>query len=443
MRGILNGMVMQRNDQDVCDIHVTGPVYRAEYSGPSCGTLTTEETPRGTRLTGMPVGGPYTVQINEEKFTDIYVGDLWMLAGQSNMEGCGLMTQYDRELPPEPDIRAFYMEGDWRPARHGLCEPYRSVYKIHVKLYPEGAVKGTRCVGPGISFAREMKRYTGGVPQGLILAAHGGSSMSQWSPEHKRLGTGESLYAAMLDRFVINGSRLRGMFWYQGCSDTGPEDSAKFTERMLRFVQEVRADFGQQLPIVQVQIGPVHHIYRDYEDSWNSVRMQQYDLTTQLPAFDTITAVNKDLTDYIHLSSKAQQQIGIEAAESMARLLWPERTELLAAPRVKAVWIDTEINPEFRTVCVRLENLHGGLKSKGRPWGFALTNTPDRVDEDSVITVRLRGDTALLRTELTVEELKKRWLYYGWGQTTYCNLTDEAGRGVPAFGPVALSEETR
>ena len=440
MRGILNGMVMQRNKQNVCEIYVSELVYSAQYSGPVCGTLTVEETSRGTRLTGMPAGGPYRVQINGEEFTDIYVGDLWMLAGQSNMEGCGLMTQYDHEMLPDPEIRAFYMEGDWRPARHGLCEPYRSVYQVHVKLYPEGVIKGNRCVGPGISFGNEMKRYTGGVPQGLIIAAHGGTSMSQWSPELKRLGTDESLYAAMLDRFERNGSHLRGMFWYQGCSDTAPEDSAKFTERMLDFVQAVRADMGQQLPIVQVQIGPVHHIFREFENSWNSVRMQQYELTERIPYFDTITAVNKDLTDYIHLSSGAQRQIGKEAAESMAHLLWPERTDLLAAPRMKDVWIDTEIDPEFRTVCVSFENLHGFLKSEGRAWGFALTNTPEIVDEDSVITVRLKGDTALIRTELSVEELEKRYLYYGWGQTVYFNLTDEAGRAVPAFGPIALAK---
>ncbi len=381
MRGILNGMVMQRNAQDVCEIYVADKVYRAQYSGAVSGALTVEETPQGTRLTGIPVGGPYTVQLNEEEFTDIYVGDLWMLAGQSNMEGCGLMTKADHEQQADPEIRAFYMEDEWRPALHGLCEPYRSVYRVHVKLYPEGAIKWNRCVGPGISFAKEMKRYTGGVPQGLVIAAHGGTSMSQWSPKLKEQGTDESLYAAMLDRFVRNGSHLRGMFWYQGCSDTSPEDSAVFTERMLEFVRTVRADMGEQLPIVQVQIGPVHHIFRDYENYWNSVRMQQYELTRQLPLFDTISAVNKDLTDYIHLSSGAQQQIGREGAESMAHLLWPTRAECLAAPQMKEAWIDTTVDPEFRTVCVRFENLHGGLKSEGRAWGFAFTNTPEYVDD--------------------------------------------------------------
>ncbi len=440
MRGILDGMVMQRNAQDVCEIYVAGSVTRAEYTGAVSGKLTIEETERGIKLTGIPVGGPYTVTVNEESFCDIYVGDLWMLAGQSNMEGCGLMTQYDRELVPDPEIRALHMQGDWRPAKHILCEPYYSAYPINIKLYPPDLRKGDRGVGPGISFAQEMKRYSGGVPQGLIMSPHSGSSMGQWSPALKEQGVDESLYAAMLDRFERNGAHVRGMFWYQGCSDTGPAESVNFTENTIRLMQEARSDFKQWLPIVQVQIGPVHHIYREMEDNWNSVRMQQYNMNTQLPDLDTITAINKDLTDYIHLSSEAQRQIGKEGAESMAHLIWPERTELLPAPRMKKVWIDTEINPEFRTVCVSFENLHGGLASEGRPWGFAFTNTPERVDEDSIITVRLKGDTAMLRTELTVEELEKRYLYYGWGQTTYCNLTDEAGRAVPGFGPIALKK---
>ena len=53
------------------------------------------------------------------------------------------------------------------------------------------------------------------VPQGVICCAHGGTSMDQWSPEGRDLGGDESLYGAMYRRFVHNGSRVKGMFWYQ------------------------------------------------------------------------------------------------------------------------------------------------------------------------------------------------------------------------------------
>src|SRR5579885_1499438 len=49
------------------------------------------------KLTGVPVGGPYTinclVQVGQNTSTiqvnQVFVGDVWILAGQSNMEGVG------------------------------------------------------------------------------------------------------------------------------------------------------------------------------------------------------------------------------------------------------------------------------------------------------------------------------------------------------------------
>ena len=30
---------------------------------------------------------------------------------------------------------------------------------------------------------------------------------------------------------------------------------------------------------------------------------------------------------------------------------------------------------------------------------------------------------------------------YGFGNSFYCNITDSAGRPIPAFGPVSLAED--
>ncbi len=63
------------------------------------GILTeTESSEKGRRfhLTGICTGGPYTLTLTVGEqtfvFTEIYVGDVWILGGQSNMDGCGFYT---------------------------------------------------------------------------------------------------------------------------------------------------------------------------------------------------------------------------------------------------------------------------------------------------------------------------------------------------------------
>lgn len=121
MIGIKNGMVMQRNEENVCEIFVSDirQIYKATYEGYGSGIIQVNQHINGFQLTGIPVGGPYTITINEEIFQDIYVGDLWILAGQSNMQGVGWLTKEDVEFQGDKEIRAFYMQDEWGIAKIG------------------------------------------------------------------------------------------------------------------------------------------------------------------------------------------------------------------------------------------------------------------------------------------------------------------------------------
>jgi hypothetical protein len=48
------------------------------------------------KLSSIPVGGPYRLRLESGKqrveIVPFFVGDVWILAGQSNMEGVGDMT---------------------------------------------------------------------------------------------------------------------------------------------------------------------------------------------------------------------------------------------------------------------------------------------------------------------------------------------------------------
>ena len=143
------------------------------------------------------------------------------MAGQSNMQGIGNMSG---KAKPHPLIRAFSMRREWRAAEDPLhlleespdiCHTEKQCSAKAGEELRRNAIKG---VGVGVFFAREMFERSGGVPQGLICVAHGGTSMQQWSPERKKLGGG-SLYASMLTSVKATGQPVAGLLWYQGESD--------------------------------------------------------------------------------------------------------------------------------------------------------------------------------------------------------------------------------
>ena len=72
-------------------------------------------------LKGIPVGGPYEVCLaagsENLRLKAVYVGDVWLLGGQSNMEGCGRMDVPD---PADLRVRAFSMDREWRVAQEPL-----------------------------------------------------------------------------------------------------------------------------------------------------------------------------------------------------------------------------------------------------------------------------------------------------------------------------------
>lgn len=440
--GIKPGMVMQRNAQNVCQItfQTASAPETAPYTGAVEGCAQIEPL-GGNRfqLTGIPAGGPYTLTVGEESFEDIYVGDLWILAGQSNMEGVGHMTAEDLQFQPQPDVRALFMKNYWGPAQVPLHDLGGCHFKVHDLLF--GMTKPTIIsVGPGISFSLQMRDYTG-VPQGLICCAHGATNLhTHWDPAIEDQGTDKSLYAAMHQRVIENGDHVRGLFWYQGCSDAEGVCTEDYFDNMVAFVAACRRDFGENLPFVQVQIGrTISRPNADFCRWWNQIQEQQRRLTGVIPCFATLSAISKELDDRIHLSSASQKELGAEAAEAMYFLAHGyDEKGCLPPPEFDSWWFDTDPISGWALLRLRYRNLHGGLTAPGRAMGFEVFG--ENVDQlpQLVFKTTLEQDVATLHLGLTVEEARGMTLYYGYSPDPACNITDMAGRAIPVMGPITL-----
>ena len=440
MIGIVNGMVMQRNGDNVSEILITeiDEILSATYSGKLSGEIKVNKVESGWKLTGIPAGGPYIVSINGQVFRDIYVGDLWLLAGQSNMQGVGWLTEEDKNYQGDEYIRAFYMQDEWGIAKHRLHRPWLAVDKVHTDVLPGDPCKEpeNKGVGPGLSFAQHMKEYTG-VPQGVICCAHGGTTMAQWSPELLREGTDKSLFAAMIRRFKANGSHVRGMFWYQGCSEAMAQLNDTFATSMQHLITATRKECGM-IPIVQVQIGNITVVEREFWDkTWTDIREQQRNMTEQFLLFDTISAIGMQTDDAVHLTSAAQKKLGVTAAESMYALIVNDKKHLLA-PKYKRHTVYSTWMEGYTVIDIEYDNVYGELQAEGKPYGFEISLAKDHLTHRQVCNISLEKNHVLVRIGRNVEQLEDWYLFYGFGVNPYCNITDSHGRRIPAMGPVKI-----
>lgn len=372
----------------------------------------------------LPAGGPH--EAGGAK--NILAGDLWVLAGQSNMEGVGDLDDVE---PPHPLVHSFQSRESWALAEeplHWLGESPRPVHHIisgqpvPAAIPPRDPARA-KGAGLGLTFAKAMVDRTG-VPVGLIPAAHGGTSMQQWDPARKGQG-GHSLYGATLERVKAIGGRVAGILWYQGESDANPADAARYLARMTALVQSFRADLNSpDLPFLFVQLGP---FITDPDPSlvagWNQVREFQRLLLGTLPNVGMVSAIDCGLDDGIHIDTAGLKTLG-------------RRLAAVASGRPTPALRSAAFEPEHGRLRVSFDHVQGALQSEGRPNGFTLRDSSG-TELPLIYKTTLDGPDALLKiTDPAL--LPGASLWYGYGLAPYCNLTDAAGAAVPAFGPVRV-----
>ena len=463
--GILPGQVLQRDHHDSGAAAITGTSLAkgdVEFQLTGAGSAAAwqvagkaDGTTFRVAVKGVPAGGPYDLKLrvrdgktvrDRAEVRGIYCGDVWLMGGQSNMQGYGNMADASE---PHPMVRAFYMRDEWDMAAepvHYLAEAMDSFHNGYgdgpgrpsrQQLdMPRGALlKG---VSPGVFFGREMYRRTG-VPQGLIACAHGGTSMAQWSPALRSQG-GASLYGAMMRRFAKLGQPVRGMLWYQGESDTGVDQAKVYTDRMIELVAAVRRDMGiPGLPWLIVQLGCF--IARDNASGWNSVREQQRLLPSRIRNLEVAPAVDLPLDDGIHIAGTGQAILGkrlARLAEHRALRVPGTKGSICFKGAKVAMKRPFPKEPTVTLLTLEYGNVAGRLQSAGLPGGFVLLDGNGNV-QDAIYKTRLDGPRVLIETSLPVQVVGNLYVSYAHGLYSHCNVTDSDGMSIPAMSRVPVS----
>lgn len=224
------------------------------------------------------------------------VGDLYLLTGQSNMAGYGRDAAYD---PPCLGVHLYGNNGLWDIAAHPLNDSTDTIY-------PENAEYASE-TSPALSFSRKLHQSLG-IPIGLIQASLGGSPLSAWDPSDN--GT---LYRAMMRRIEVVGN-VKGVLWYQGCSDTSAGLAESYLARFKNMVSLWRKDLGH-VPFLTVQLNRWAVQNEESDRYWGIVRDAQRRAAVEIDGVYVVPAIDCSLNDGIHNDSASNVVIGERLAD--------------------------------------------------------------------------------------------------------------------------------
>lgn len=268
----------------------------------------------------VPAGGPYRIEtclrmrkddpamewpVRGDMIHHVGVGDLWLIAGQSNASGCG---RGEYEDAPEPGVQQLRLNGRWDMASHPLHDPTDTIF-------PANREWSNPAHSPFLIFGKLLKQNLH-YPVGLLPAALGGSHLRSWNPEE-----GGELYRNMLDIVRHAGGRVRGVVWYQGCSDAnvpGSGEADTYYERFGAFLRRLREDLGDgSLPVLTVQLNRL--IGWETSDAldrcWGQVREAQRQAALSMTDVGIAPSIDCRVGDNIHNGPAANKTIGKRLAE--------------------------------------------------------------------------------------------------------------------------------
>lgn len=357
----------------------------------------------------IPVGGPYTVDfvmldrercveysLYGDKVYHLFVGDVYLIAGQSNAAGMGR-----GEVPDAPELGVSVMRNlcSWDIA----SMPFTSELRHNMLL----------------SFAKSVKRETG-IPIGLIPAAACDSPLSRWL-----LSEQGDLYRRALN--AVGKRHIKGVIWYQGCRDAG--DGVSMEDYLCRFselVSNLRRDLeSSELPVFTFQLNRQRRTDElDYlEKQYDGIREAQRRAAREIPhvtVLPTIDALN--MSDFIHNSRASNIMLGARLGRSVLHKIYSigvgaKAPEILAAKLIS----DRCVRVTLDNVTEFLSDLH----AKTSEYPISFTDSDGRIPIESV---RISGN----EIEITLlREPKPPLCAHGQTGIDPRTLIIDYGTGIP------------
>lgn len=356
-------------------------------------------------LEEVPAGGLYRIEtclhsgedfrmelgIRGDMIHHIGVGDLYVVAGQSNSAGYGRDPIYD---PPELGIHLYRNNGQWDIASHPMNESTNTVHEENREEINPGH-------SPYLSFARLLKRELG-YPIGLIQSALGGTVLSAWNPEEDGY-----LYRSMMKSIKACGGKIKGMLWYQGCSDALKGLADTYLDRFKKMVNSLRKELNdEKLAILTVQLNRcLLPCNKEMDISWGRLREAQRKAQKMIKNVFLVPALDCRLSDQIHNSSASNLIIGERLA----------RTALAQINMKQYIWKAPDIEDALKVGEDEVQLKFGNVSNSIYMFDIPVSNLPftfeDEEGETAISSYEINGSNTIAFR--LVRKLKGKCLVHG------------------------------
>jgi hypothetical protein len=225
---------------------------------------------------------------------------LYLLMGQSNMEGRGTIEAQDRS--PHPRVFVLTASNRWDLA----VEP----------LFGIGPGAG---IGPGLAFGKAMGALNTNLSIGLIPCAVGATELKRWE-------RGGDLYRKALARAQAaqRDGTLDGVLWHQGEQDSMYETNAvTYGPRLIKMIADFRSDLGQPtLPFVAGQIGEFLYTRKKQQTPFaKGVNNALAKIPSEVPHTACVSSLGLGHRgDEVHFDGRSQRELGKRYAAAMHQL---------------------------------------------------------------------------------------------------------------------------
>lgn len=338
-------------------------------------------------------GGPYQITVkgisNQINVTDVYLGEVWLASGQSNMQfpldsnskGYNGVINFTEEVKKAdfPLIRQYVVKGT---VARTDSDSQKGEWLI---TKPENAKKISALA---YFFGQNLQKNLN-VPIGIINSSWGGTCIEAWmsakdldafESEKDKLENitkpsvkvNENYPTALFNGMIypLKNYKIKGVIWCQGENNVAAPQN--YAQKMKGLIKGWRLAFEQKnLPFLYVQIAPFNYMGRPkqyYSGTANSLGYLVEEQTKALAINNAFMARTGDIGDVKNIHYRNKQEVAHRLSQIALKEVYAKKSGIINGPDV------AKVEYLSNKAVISYNNIGTGLNVKGNTInGFELS----------------------------------------------------------------------